>query len=241
MSLTSIVVLVTFTSPCTMATDKTGALVLNVTRLAAGTIPDSNLLDPHNHIWNSIPDNPLHFNRTGPLFDGDPLDGGERPAADIRLCRLNDRLVIRVHWTDSTEDKTSDVPRYPDGGDAHIYHRHSNAVDEFHDAFCVMIPITRGPTQSYPSLMMGSIDTPVELYYWKGGSGFKILNAHGRASTSETGTMFKGVAQYGNSNYIVTMILTNVPPKTPVCFAIWDGAKQQRDGMKYFSLWYEVE
>jgi hypothetical protein len=223
------------------ATDKSGALMLGVTQ-ATETISDSNLLDPQNPMWNTIADNPLHLNRTPPLYDGDPQDDGKRPTASIRLCRTTGGdLVIRVNWTDPTEDKSADAVRYPDAGASHIYEMHSQATDLFPDAFCAMVPVTRGAAKTYPSMMMGSADNPAELYYWRAGTGFRFLNAHGRASTSETKIVIRGTATRQNNSYVIVMVLPNMSPGNPVCFAIWNGADKQRDGMKYTSLWYEVE
>ena len=240
-SLMCMFILIVFASSDIRATDKSGALTLGVTQ-AAETISDSNLLYPQNPMWNTIAENPLHLNRTPPIYDGDPQDDGKRPTASIRLCRTTgDDLVIRVNWTDPTEDKRTDAVRYPDAGASHIYEMHSQATDRFPDAFCAMVPVTRGAAKTYPSMMMGSTDNPAELYYWRAGTGFQFLNAHGRASTSETKIAIRGTATRQNDGYVIVMVLPNMSPRTPVCFAIWNGADKQRDGMKYTSLWYEVE
>ncbi|MDO8302845.1 MAG: hypothetical protein Q7T18_06365 [Sedimentisphaerales bacterium] len=239
LSLMCMLVLTVFASSI-RATDKSGALMLSVVPAAAQATAD--LLDPQNPMWNIIADNPLHLNRTPPLYDGDPQDNGKRPTASIRLCRTTGGdLVIRVTWTDSTEDKKADDVRYQDGGASHIYTKHSQATDRFPDAFCAMVPVARGAAKTYPSMMMGSTENPAELYYWRAGTGFQLLNAHGRASTSETKTAIHGTVTRQSDGYVIVMILPNMLPRTPVCFAIWDGTAKQRDGMKYASLWYEVE
>ena len=61
------------------------------------------------------------------------------------------------------------------------------------------------------------------------------------ASTAKTKIPMEGKVVREDGRWTVTMLLPDLTPGTPVCFAVWDGAKAQRDGSKYFSLWYEVE
>jgi len=90
-------------------------------------------------------------------------------------------------------------------------------------------------------MMMGEAGSPVELYYWRNGKGFQVLDAHGRSSVEKTSSTFQGSAQHDSESWRVVLAIPNVTPETPLCFALWDGAMQHRDGLKYFSLWYEVE
>jgi hypothetical protein len=39
----------------------------------------------------------------------------------------------------------------------------------------------------------------------------------------------------------VTLELPELPVGTPLAVAIWNGSQQDRDGRKYFSVWYKTE
>ena len=40
---------------------------------------------------------------------------------------------------------------------------------------------------------------------------------------------------------MVTLQLNELPAGTPVAVAIWNGDQQDRDGRKYFSVWYKTQ
>lgn len=202
----------------------------------------SRLLDPQDAAWTAIPKSPLHLNRTPPLYDGDPGDNGERPAASAQLIlTTNHDLVVRMHWADSTTNFTAKGVRYPDSGNAHTYKLHSEQSDQFADACCIMVPVKRAPAYSFPSLMMGGTNDAVELYYWRAGNSTELLSGHGRGTTASTSTPVRGNAVSDGDGWTVTMAVQGVVRRTPISFAIWDGGKLHRDGLKFYSLWYEIE
>lgn len=204
--------------------------------------PANALLTPSDLHWEKAAQQPLHLNRTPPLYEGDPHDDGERPEAEVRLLRLSDLSVqARIQWQDATPSSPQATTRKVDGGESHIYTEHTNATDQFVDAACIMIPKIRGPHANYPSLMMGDAANEVDMLYWRAGTGFQKLGAHGRASTSAQPDGVRGVAAYKDGFWSVVIRIADLPARTPICFALWDGEKLQRDGLKYFSLWYEVE
>jgi hypothetical protein len=219
------------------------ALTLAVHADEATTVAE--LLDPDAAAWREAAAQPLHLSRTPPLYAGDPLDDDARPTATVRLARIaTGDLVARLHWSDASRDEPGHGRRYPDAGEAHIYTTHTEATNAFGDAACAMVPVRRGPASAYPTLMMGDGAQPVELYYWRAGLGFQLLSGHGRASTGPAGlagSAAMGRAVYGDGGWTVTLAIPDASPRTPVCFAIWDGAREQRDGIKYFTVWYEVE
>lgn len=230
-----------------------GPLVLKTLPGPSG-VELSALLAPQAEAWHAAAEQPVKFSRTPPLYDGDPSDDGQRPTATVKLIRLADKtVVVRCHWTDATEDRVEPGVRFPDAGQQHIYVEHSVATDKFADAFCVMLPKTRGAQASYPLLMMGDTQNPVDLYFWRAGKGFEFLNAHGRTTTAPAGKPvgeagahaappdIQGQALREADGWTVVMAIPNATPETPVCFAVWDGAKLHRDGLKFFSLWYELE
>ncbi len=199
-------------------------------------------MEPAADGWNSAKATRLHLNLTPTLYAGDATDDGVRPDVSVRLLRLDDgSVIVRAQWADLTANIAGGGTKFPDGGEDHIYKKHSEGVSTFPDAFCAMVPVKRGPHAVYPSMMMGEKQQPVDLCFWKAGDGFQLLGAHGRASTAKTKTQLAGKSVREDGRWIVTMVLPNVTPGTPICFAIWDGALEQRDGIKYYSLWYEVE
>lgn len=224
-----------------IAAEDNGVLVLKV-KQEEGTAAEG-LLDPNHSAWSTAPESALHLNRTPPLYVGDVPDDGKRPAAKLRLLRTaGGMLMARIHWEDPSENRVSQGIRRPDSGSEHIYKEETEHTDSFADAFCAMVPKAREAMESYPSLMMGEAGKPVELYYWRAGDGFQVLGAHGRATTGDDGTgSARGAASREGDGWTLVLELPDVPPGTPIAFAIWDGARGHRNGLKYFSLWYEVE
>ncbi len=204
-------------------------------------------------LWRKASAHRLHLNRTPPLYEGDPVDDGACPEASVRVLRgPGNRGTLRIDWEDATDDTAPADTRYPDGGEDHIYKRHSGDFAAFPDACCIMVPAQRGRHASYPSLMMGEKRRPVQLLFWRAGHGFEKLNAHGRATVAKadegpdpsgngTGASLSGNAKRRADGWSVVMAVPSLEPETPLCFAIWDGNQEQRDGLKFFSLWYEVE
>ncbi len=215
---------------------------LGIPSEAAPEVSIEDLLDADHAAWRAAPTFAVHFNRTPPVYATDTKDDGERPSMTVQVLRLpSNDVVFRVQWRDPTADQVARGARYPDSGEDHIYKSHSTATDTFPDAFCIMVPKQRGQHLSYPSMMMGEARNPVDLYYWKAGKGFELLGAHGRATTAAVAEEVRGSARRVADDWTVTMALPNLTSQTPVCFALWNGDKDHRDGLKYFSLWYEVE
>jgi DMSO reductase family type II enzyme heme b subunit len=88
--------------------------------------------------------------------------------------------------------------------------------------------------------MMGEPGEPVDLYYWHHVKGFQHLQAAGRGTTGPTGETIPGKARRTANGWSVIFQLPVPVTATPFAFATWDGDKSHRDGLKYFSLWYEV-
>lgn len=221
-----------------------GALILTPASAPAGRSLEE-ALDSANPLWNEARAYPLRLNRTPPLYVDGPYDDGQRPESSARLLRLADQtVVIRIEWTDATANEFTMGKKYPDAGEAHIYSLHTENTNTFGDAVAVMVPQTRGPAVPYPSMMMGEAAKPVDIYAWMAGRGFAWMNGHGRASTAFAPGFAPGVVQGQAARtpggWSATVAVPGLVEGTPLCFAIWDGAKQHRDGVKYYSLWYEV-
>lgn len=215
-------------------------LMLNAVKVDATQF---NLLkSPHAAGWDGFTSFPIHLNRTPPLYTGDALDDGFRPGASVKIAREGEKILVRIHWQDNTENVASFGKRYPDAGEDHVYPKQTESTSAFPDALCIMVPKKRGEHTSYPTVIMGEPKKPVDLYFWKAGEGFSRLSAHGRASVeAEANSTLEGTAVRDGDGWSVVMEVENMMPGTPTCFAVWDGAKEQRDGLKYYSLWYEIE
>lgn len=191
--------------------------------------------------WELAPANPLQLHRTPPLYADGPFDGGERPRAFARLVRdASGGLHVRLEWDDPAENVPGEGTVYPDGGETHVYKAHTENPGAFADAACVMVPKSRGPAAAYPSMMMGDGENPVDLYFWQAGGGGELLQAHGRSTTEAVPVPAAAHGARTARGWAVAFELPPVEAFTPLCFAIWDGGKDHRDGLKYYSLWYEA-
>ncbi len=210
--------------------------------LAVSVTEDSaeGLLSGQGAAWAAAVETELLWNRTPPLYEGDPLDDGYRPVAAAAALRAPDALLVRLRWRDPTESRPREPERLPDAGEGSIYKQHSLDIDRFPDAACVMLPQKPGPRAALPSLMMGERGSPVFLYYWSLARGFQRLEAAGRGTTTRTGEAFPGTTRRTKDGWEVVFELPPVPAGTPLSFAVWDGDRAQRDGLKFFSVWYEA-
>ena len=214
------------------------APVLSVKVSVSGASPSA-LLPGDDAAWKAIPSVPIHLDRTPPLYDTDPKDDGYRPSASMQLIRQDTSLYVRLTWSDDTVDSIPAAKTYADVGEPEVYKRQSEVVDRFRDAACVMIPRERSDGTN-PSMVMGDVGHPVILYYWRNGEGFAIGAAAGRGSTSMSATSFPGHASHRAGQWRVVFSLPMKVASLPLALAIWDGSKDHRDGLKYYSLWYEV-
>ena len=190
--------------------------------------------------WAGAIESAIALNRTPPLFEGDPVDDGVRPDLRVMIARSAGALFVRMRWTDPTDSTPREAEAVADVGEAGIYKKHSTDIDRFADAACVMVPRTGGAQAAFPSLMMGEAGRPVQLYYWNSVRAFERLEAAGRGTTSRTSEVFPGHARRTDEGWDVVLALPDQPESTPISFAVWDGDQAQRDGLKFYSVWYAL-
>jgi DMSO reductase family type II enzyme heme b subunit len=94
---------------------------------------------------------------------------------------------------------------------------------------------------SFPSVVMGDVVTPALIYYWNASRGVQVLRSTGRATQKPTGDSFGHHAQYRDGKWTVVLEVPSRSEGTPLAFAVWDGRHQDRDGLKFFSVWYALE
>jgi len=100
-----------------------------------------------------------------------------------------------------------------------------------------MVP-ERWAGPSFPSLLMGDKHAPARIFYWNASRGAEELTASGRATPSPTGKSVPHRARHEAGRWTLTMELPDQPHGDPFAFAVWDGEIGDRDGLKYFSIWY---
>lgn len=197
------------------------------------------LQSPEAAAWKSVPPLSVALQRTPPLFPTDAPATPEVPAAEVRMVRGAGKLLARVEWADASQDTASlaKAERAWQGG--HLV-RQSEATDRFSDACAIMTP-AGGAAEVYPSLQMGDPDHPVRIYFWDSSRGAAIMEATGRQTTHRTGRTFPVQAKWAGGKWAAVFELPELAPGTPVAIAVWNGKQQDRDGRKYFSIWYKTQ
>lgn len=179
-------------------------------------------LDPGAAVWKSAPVRQVALYRTPPLYATDAPAALEIPTAQAQAVREQGKVVVRLEWRDPTEEKTAAAP------------------DGFADGCAVMVPAKPVQGDLNPSLQMGDAQNPVVLYYFDAARGPAVMEAAGRGTTRRTGKAFPARAARSGPNWQVTLELPELPAGTPFSIAIWNGKQQDRDGRKYFSIWYPL-
>jgi hypothetical protein len=197
------------------------------------------LLDGNAAYWERVSTTQVLLKRTPRVFQTEPVRHLPIPRLEVRALRKGDRLFLRLLWDDATEN----APRAPlaktgtAGVPAQIYKRPTAHTRTFADALAVMVP-EGPPGASFPSLMMGDQHSPAHLYYWNASRGAEELTATGRTTPSRSGKTFPHRSRHAQGKWTLTMEVPTRPAGTPVAFAVWDGEAGDRDGLKWFSVWY---
>jgi hypothetical protein len=191
--------------------------------------------------WSQIAVKHVALNRTPPLYDTDEPAALEISIVDVRLARVEKKLLAQLSWRDPTHDAIAlaEVPNSPP--ETRFRKVPTEADDRFFDAAAVMFPAKSGPASIAPSLQMGDAEHPVEIYYWNATRGAMVMQAQGRGTTRRTGQTFPANGTYQNGQWNVIFELPDLPAGTTVAFAIWNGSQKDRDGRKYFSVWQALE
>ncbi|HYX69394.1 MAG TPA: ethylbenzene dehydrogenase-related protein [Terriglobales bacterium] len=191
--------------------------------------------------WNPIAGKHVGLNRTPPLFDTDEPASLEVAAVDVRVARAGGKLLVRLTWRDATPDAAT-LAAVPDSPPETRFRKvPTEADDRFFDAAAIMFPSNPHPGAVAPSLQMGDAQDPVQIYYWNAARGAMRMQAQGRSTTRRTGESFPAAGAYQNGQWSVVFELPDLPPGTPLAFAVWNGSQKDRDGRKYFSVWQVLE
>ena len=196
------------------------------------------LADPANVIWKTAKPLSILLNPTPRIYVMDKVSQSPPPAL-VRCAEASDGTAFLLTWKDATKDQPVVHKPSPAGSVAGARVVHTDATNRFYDAAAVMVPVNRDPAAN-PCIQMGEKGGPVDIYFWNAVRGPAVMSASGRGTTARTGKSFPARAVYANGEWKVTFVLPKLPNGSPVAFAVWDGSKGQRDGLKYFSLWHTL-
>jgi hypothetical protein len=208
---------------------------------ATSQLPAEALLDPAATAWNQVASRQVALNRTPPLYDTDPPAESEISSAQVRVARAGGKLLVHLTWKDTTDDEASIAKPSATPPEQRRMKEHSEASNRFFDATAVMFPSNLSTGAASPSLQMGDSQLPVTIYYWNAARGAMLIHAQGRGTTKRSGESFPARGVYRDGVWRVTLQLPAVPAGVPLAFAVWNGSQQDRDGRKYFSVWYRLQ
>ena len=194
-------------------------------------------LDPSAAAWKTAAPVTLALNRTPPLYSTDAPAALEIPSVQLQVLRGAGGTSVRLEWVDKTHD-TAAIPKAERTWQGDALVKQSEATDRFSDACAVMIPAKPLSGDVSPSLQMGDAAHPVRIFFWDSARGAAIMEATGRETTKRTGQAFPAQGAYAAGKWTVTLQLPVLPEGTPLAVAVWNGAQQDRDGRKYFTIWY---
>jgi DMSO reductase family type II enzyme heme b subunit len=200
--------------------------------------PAKILLDPAFRGWHKAKPAAIVLSRTPRIYQTEPATKRPAPACEVRALRATGELYLRIRWEDATKNAPRAAPAVRTGEKPQV-RRPTGHTSAFADAAAVMVPTNwQGP--SFPSLLMGDKKTPARLYYWNASYGAEELTASGRATPQRTGESFPHRARHDGRRWMLTLAVPDLPKGYPVAFAFWDGQFGDRDGLKFFSIWYVV-
>lgn len=212
-----------------------------VLRTAASPATPGMLLEPNARAWQNVPAQRVALNRTPPLYDTDPPAELEIEYVDVRLARAGGKLLLHFTWKDLTHN-TGEIAALPSSRpETRDRKEHTAATERFFDAAAVMFPERVAQNGVWPSLQMGDAAGPVLIYYWNAARGAMLMQAEGRGTTRRTGETFPARSLYRAGAWQMTIELPDLPAGLPLSLAVWNGAQQDRDGRKYFSVWLRLE
>jgi len=197
-------------------------------------------LDPAAPVWKSAPSVSLSLQRTPLLYPTDAAAALDIASVQVQLLRGAGSLFVRLEWQDKTHNAaTLGTAKRVWQGD-HLVEQ-SQATNRFGDACAVMAPVGADASGVSPSLQMGDADHPVQIFFWDATRGPAVMGAKGRETTHRTGQTFPAQSLWADGRWTVTMQVPELPSGTPLAVAIWNGDQQDRDGRKYFSVWYKTK
>jgi DMSO reductase family type II enzyme heme b subunit len=199
-----------------------------------------NALDPAAAEWKSAAPVTLALHRTPPLYSTDAPAALEVPSVQVQILHSPAGNFVRLEWADKTRD-TAVLPKAERAWQGDHLVTQSGATDRFSDACAVMVPAKPVAGDLNPSLQMGDAAHPVHIFVWDATRGPALMEASGRETSKRTGQTFPAQAQYAAGKWTVAMQIPELQAGEPFAVAIWNGSQQDRDGRKYFTVWYRAQ
>jgi len=195
--------------------------------------------DPAAAEWKNVPAVSLSLQRTPLLFPTDQPATLDIASVEVRMIRGGGKTLARLEWEDKSKD-TASFEKAERAWQSERLVRQSEATNRFSDACALMIP-AHGSGGVSPSLQMGDAAHPVKIFFWDSSRGAAIMDASGRETTKRTGQSFPVQAGWNAGRWTAVFELPELAPGTPIAVAVWNGGQQDRDGRKYFSIWYKTQ
>lgn len=187
---------------------------------------------PHAAIWKKVPPTLVALQ---PAFPAHPSIVGT-PVVDrltVQAVRTADQLFVRLAWSDrAANGAIKDTAAFVDGA-------------------AVQFPINGKDTTP---AFMGDAENPVNVWYWRADGRTENIVAHGFGSATRVPfNGLKSAAERTSSGWAVVLTRPlRVKPDEgasltakgtmPVAFAAWDGANEERDGLKAVTLeWWKLK
>jgi DMSO reductase family type II enzyme heme b subunit len=182
----------------------------------------------------------LALHRTPPLYVTDAPTAAEIPTVQAQIVHNGSGNFVRLEWADKSRESAV-LPKAERAWQGDHLVAQSTATDRFSDACAVMVPSKPTSGGVNPGLQMGDADHPVRIFLWDSTRGAGVMEATGRETTRRTGQTFPAQGQYAGGKWTVTMQVPELQSGAPFAVAIWNGSQQDRDGRKYFTIWYRAQ
>ncbi|MGB5831398.1 MAG: ethylbenzene dehydrogenase-related protein [Thiohalocapsa sp.] len=198
--------------------------------------------DPQDMLWERVPEYQVQLLPAPSVHDSVKLRQAQAgPSIPLYFSVASDRkrLYIKLRWVDQTRDQET-------------------LTDRFRDGAAVQMALKAGDATSY---MMGSADMPVNIWYWRSDSDrAENLGVGGFGSTTTLPVQPVSVQSHYHTARMPqdnqwTLVMSRPLEQEgeytarfepgsvqPLAFAVWQGADQQRDGLKRTSPgWINVD
>lgn len=195
------------------------------------SVPSADAASPEAAIWTKAPTTQVELQ---PAFPGHGSIVGTPVTEKLtaQAVRAGGRLFVKLAWIDSTANTTiKDTMAFADGA-------------------AVQFPVN-GKASTTP--FMGDAKNPVNVWQWRADGRTENLVAHGfGTATRMPSEVLNTAAIRTDSGWAVVLTRSlKVKPEEgasllgkstmPIAFAVWDGANQERDGLKAVTLeWWQL-
>jgi complex iron-sulfur molybdoenzyme family reductase subunit gamma len=188
---------------------------------------DENLESATAETWTEVPAATVSMSASGSSVPGADDITVER--ANVQAVRTDQRLYLRVSWSDTTADRSTD------------------STLAFADAVAVQLPAN---ASARPPIAMGGPDNPVNVWYWSADGTTDELLAGGPGSTTRFDrSAVVTDARHENGRWHVVLARSldasgerrtaiSADDDLDVALAVWNGSNMERSGQKSVSEWH---